>query len=160
MATDPVGPFPLHAYWERIPFGGYETCYPPNPPGAKDETYVSQVATVPANGFDPGVSRRDGTRIVFGSRRGEELPCGEISCGHAEVVVPSVERVVRVVRFASEALAAPIWHIDPYATIGWCDFAGVKWDTTPANDVRITVTLKNWSENRARLLFVRVWVAA
>ncbi len=161
MPTDPVGPFPLHAHWNEIPLGGTGTCMPSVPAGAKDKALDSRITTVAANGFDPGVRRRDGAMVVpRGSRRGEDLPCGEISCGHAEVVVPAVEKVVRVERYASEALPSPVWYADPYVAIGWCQFTDVAWNSLPNGDVKISTGLKNWSEDRRRLLLLRVWVAA
>jgi hypothetical protein len=159
MATDPVGPFPLSAYWEKLPIGGHGSCMPPMPVDAKDKAFEN-IVTVQENGFDPGKRRRDGALVIpGGSRRGEDLPCGEIACGTAVVVVPAAEHVVRVDRFASEAIANPVWYSDPYTTIGWCNFTDVAWTTLPSGETRITATLKNWSENRRRLLLLRVWVA-
>jgi hypothetical protein len=160
MATDPIGPFPLSTYWDNVPMGGHGTCMPPMPRGAKDKAFESRVVTVSENGFDPGAYTRSGALVVpRGSRRGEDLPCGEISCGVADVLVPSTEKVLRVDRFASEALAAPVWYADPYTAIGWCDFTDVTWNSVHGGHVRIAATLKNWSENRKRLLLLRVWVA-
>jgi hypothetical protein len=159
MATDPVGPFPMSKYWDTIPIGGYGGCMPPMPPDAKDKTF-DKLITVQENGFDPGVRRRDGALVVpSGSRREEDLLCGEIICGTATVVVPATESVVRVDRFASEAIANPIWYSDPYTTIGWCAFTDVAWVTLSTGETAISATLKNWSENRRRLLLLRVWVA-
>lgn len=160
MATDPIGPFPLSEYWNSIPLGGYGGCMPPMPTNAKDKTFDALI-TIPANGFDPGYRRRDGALVVpRGSRRGEDLSCDEIVCGTATVVVPATERPLRVDRFASEAIANPIWYSDPYTTIGWCGFIDVGWQTLPTGETHISATLKNWSEDRRRLLLVRVWVAA
>lgn len=159
MQDDPVGPFPLAAHWDAAPLGGFASCMPPRPPGASDLA-LEKITTVKENGFDPGRHTRDGVLLIpSGSRRGEDLGCDEIACGHVDLVVPSDRKVLRVERYASEALAQPIWHADPYVSIGWCQFTDVSWMTLRSGGVRITVGLKNWSEHRKRLLMVRVWVA-
>ena len=159
MATDPVGPFPLSDYWDTLPFGGYPGCVPLMPPGASDQALES-ITVVAANGFDPGKRTRSGDMVLDGSRRGEDLPCGEISCGTAEVIVPTGKVVLRVDRFASEAVPNPNWQADPYTTIGWCGFTDLTRRTLPSGDLQIRATLKNWSEDRVRQLLLRVWLKA
>ena len=110
-------------------------------------------------GFDPGILRRDGALVVpSGSRRVEDLLCGEISCGSCTLTIPVGKKVVRLDRFASETIPNPIWYLDPYMTIGWCNFADVQWQTLPSGVTEIVVTLKNWGENRARLPLAGAWL--
>jgi hypothetical protein len=146
--------------WMKLTEVGSHGCVLPRPVGARDLAYEATVL-VPRNGFDPGERTRDGTvLIVRGSRKGEDLPCGEISCATASVVIPAGLEPLRIDRYASEANGIPAWYADPYLAIGWCNFEKVLVEPLPSREWRVSVTLKNWSENRDRLLRVVVWVGA
>ena len=156
--VDPVGPFPLHALWKNLAVAGSQGCLLPPPVGARDRSY-EKTELVPRNGFDPGERTRDGTVLLIkGSRKGEDLPCGEISCGTATVIIPAGLEPLRIDRYASEGNGIPAWYADPYLAIGWCAFERVLVEPLPTREWRISVTLKNWSENRDRLVKVVVWV--
>lgn len=105
---------------------------------------VSTEAVVPALGFHS---------------RGEDYDCrsNQVKCAFTTVNTPAGATITNIVREAREESGGP-FTTDPYPVLGWCDWSGgISQTAGGGNQISLTTTLKNWSDNRARRLRLTVY---
>lgn len=136
----------LDAVWSSMT--AQASCRPNDPPeGAVREPMIGE-REVPHTG---------GQHV-----KGDEFACGEwrgqknAPCETVSVIVPRGVTIIAIRRFAKE-LFNNIWHPDPAATMGWCDWVGMSQNALPDGRIVVSTTLKNWSHDRPRLFRLEVW---
>lgn len=139
----------FEAIWALFSTSSTSSCQPNDPPdGASKEPFIEE-SEVP----DTGGQHVKGEEYACGEWRGQKhAPCGTVT-----VTVAAGKTIVAVRRFAKETFNN-IWHPDPCATMGWCDWVELSNVSLPDGRTFVSTTLKNWSHDRPRRIRLEVWI--